>query len=158
MTHNQFYSRKCSYLNKKCLLSKCFQFRPGPSNGLLSGRTRQNEGQSNFSTLFSKAIPIKCFVSHRPTDPSFWKSKKRKNSESLVKKQVLQFTSTRSFVIVHVTKLSYLAARPSLALRTLHEFIFTFFCPPDRPTFTRGMAMGNETFYWDGLSCEVDDE
>ena len=89
MTHNQFYSRKCSYLNKKCLLSKCFQFRPGPSNGLLSGRTRQNEGQSNFSTLFSKAIPIKCFVSHRPTDPSFWKSKKRKNSESLVKKQVL---------------------------------------------------------------------
>ena len=27
----------------------------------------------------SKAIPIKCFVSHRPTDPFFfWKSKKQK--------------------------------------------------------------------------------
>ena len=25
-----------------------------------------------------KAIPTKCFVSHRPTDPCFWKSKKKK--------------------------------------------------------------------------------
>ena len=53
----------------------------------------------------------------------------------------------------HVTKLSYLAARPSLALRTLRVlifFFFFFFCPTDRPTFTRGRAMGNETFYWDG--------
>ena len=24
-----------------------------------------------------------------------------------------------------------------------------FFCPTDRPTFTRGRSMGNETFYWD---------
>ena len=38
--------------------------------------------------LKDKAIPIKCFVSHHPTDPFFWKSKK-KSSESLVKKQVL---------------------------------------------------------------------
>ena len=29
---------------------------------------------------------------------------------------------------------------------------FFFFCPPDRPTFKRGRAMGNETFYGDGLS------
>ena len=36
-----------------------------------------------------KAIPIKCFVSHRPTDPCLWKSKIKQNSESLVKKQVL---------------------------------------------------------------------
>ena len=28
---------------------------------------------------------------------------------------------------------------------------FLFFCPTDRPTFTRGRAMGNETFYWDGI-------
>ena len=28
---------------------------------------------------------------------------------------------------------------------------FFFFCPTDRPTFTRGRTMGNETFYWDGL-------
>ena len=38
----------------------------------------------------SKAIPIKCLVSHRTTDPFFWKSKKKKKiPESLVKKQVL---------------------------------------------------------------------
>ena len=35
-----------------------------------------------------QAIPIKCFVSHRPTDPFFGKVKKN-NSESLVKKQEL---------------------------------------------------------------------
>ena len=29
---------------------------------------------------------------------------------------------------------------------------FFFFCPTDRPTFTRGRAMGNETFYGDGLT------
>ena len=28
-------------------------------------------------TNVSKAIPIKCFVSHRPTDPCFWRSKKK---------------------------------------------------------------------------------
>ena len=26
-----------------------------------------------------------------------------------------------------------------------------FFCPTDRPTFTKGKAMGNETLYGDGL-------
>ena len=31
----------------------------------------------NFSLVFDKAILIKCFVSHRPTDPFFWKSKKK---------------------------------------------------------------------------------
>ena len=30
----------------------------------------------------------------------------------------------------------------------VHSF---FFCPTDRTTFTRGRAMGNETFYGDGL-------
>ena len=29
--------------------------------------------------------------------------------------------------------------------------LFGFFCPTDRPTITRNRAMGNETFYWDGL-------
>ena len=36
--------------------------------------------------MTDKAIPIKCFVSHRPTDPFFSKSKKKKN----------RFTSQRS--------------------------------------------------------------
>ena len=36
---------------------------------------------------------------------------------------------------------------------------FFFFCPTDRPTFTRGRAKGNETFYWEGLnvSCLITD-
>ena len=29
---------------------------------------------------------------------------------------------------------------------------FFFFCPTNRPTFTGGKAIGNETFYGDGLS------
>ena len=50
----------------------------------------------------------------------------------------------------HVPKLLYLAARPSLALRILHVFIFFL---PDQPTHLHERrAMGNETFYWDGLS------
>ena len=53
----------------------------------------------------------------------------------------------------HITKLSYLAARPLLA--RVHSF---FFCLTDRPTFTRGRAMGNETFYWDGLICQTTDQ
>ena len=30
-------------------------------------------------------------------------------------------------------------------------FLLFFFCSTDRPTFSRVKAMGNETFYWDGL-------
>ena len=30
-------------------------------------------------------------------------------------------------------------------------FLLLFFCSTDRPTFSRVKAMGNETFYWDGL-------
>ena len=30
--------------------------------------------------------------------------------------------------------------------------IFFFFCPTDRPTITRDGAIGNKTFYWDGLN------
>ena len=55
-----------------------------------------------------------------------------------------------------LTSCSYLAAWLSLALRTLQVFILFFFA---RPTFTRGRAMGNETFYWDGLiqnNCSED--
>ena len=32
------------------------------------------------------------------------------------------------------------------------SFLFLPDRPTDRPTFTRGRAMGNETFYWDGLA------
>ena len=37
-----------------------------------------------FKWRACKAIPIKCFVSHRPTDPFFFE-KKKKNPDSLVK-------------------------------------------------------------------------
>ena len=39
----------------------------------------------------------------------------------------------------------------------LQNKIATFFChlPTDRPTFTRGRAMGNETFYWEGQNNSV---
>ena len=30
--------------------------------------------------------------------------------------------------------------------------LFLFFFSTDRPTITRGRAMGNETFYWEGLT------
>ena len=38
--------------------------------------------------------------------------------------------------------------------RSLHVFIFFFFffSPIDRPTITRDGAMGDKTFYWDGLA------
>ena len=29
--------------------------------------------------------------------------------------------------------------------------LFFFFCPTDRPIIARHRAMGNETFFWDGL-------
>ena len=38
----------------------------------------------NFRANVLKAIPIKCFVSHRPTDPLFWKSKKKKKEKSRI--------------------------------------------------------------------------
>ena len=34
-------------------------------------------------------------------------------------------------------------------------FCFVFFCPTDRPTFTRGKAMENKTFYGDGLKNSI---
>ena len=54
-----------------------------------------------------------------------------------------------------VTRVSYLAARPSLEPRPLQLFIDFFVVvvyPTDRLTITRDGAMGNETFYWDGPS------
>ena len=57
-----------------------------------------------------------------------------------------------------VTRLSCLAARPSLELwnPSVHYFIYFFFyCPPDRHTITRDGAMGNETFYCNGLTKHV---
>ena len=51
-----------------------------------------------------------------------------------------------------MTRLSYLATRSPLKPRPLQEYIFFFFCPTDRPTITRDGAIGNKTFYWDGLN------
>ena len=51
--------------------------------------------------------------------------------------------------VLHVTKLSYLAARPSLAPRPLHVLFF-FFCLTDRPHFTRGGRW--ETKHFTGMA------
>ena len=49
-----------------------------------------------------------------------------------------------------------LAVQPSLEPRPLQVFILFFFSfffrSTDRTTITRDEAMGNETFYWDGLA------
>ena len=43
--------------------------------------------QRQFCYITPKAIPIKCFVSHRPTDPFFSKSKKKKNIQDSLAKE-----------------------------------------------------------------------
>ena len=53
----------------------------------------------------------------------------------------------------HVTELSYLAARPSWYSEPFMCLFYFFFGPTAQPTFTRVRAMGNETFYWDGLTA-----
>ena len=35
------------------------------------------------------------------------------------------------------------------------SFFFFLFLLPDRPTFTRERAIGNEKFHWHGLSCSL---
>ena len=52
-----------------------------------------------------------------------------------------------------VTRLSYLAARPSLELKPLQVFFLflLFFCSTDRLTITRDAAMENEIFCCDDL-------
>ena len=57
-----------------------------PYTGFVFNRV-ETKGGSVLYFSQDKAIPIKYFVSHRPTDPFFWKSKKNKIPESLVKKQ-----------------------------------------------------------------------
>ena len=150
---NKFLSLEKRLSNK---LFQCFQSSPACSIHMQFIATSFSflSKINYFCSVFPrqhKAIPIKCFVSHCPTDPFFFGKIKKKNSESLVKKQVLKFTSTRSCLIDtnclklssilrfcslfrlpvipsdyeqkdHVTKLSYLVARPSLALRTLYFY------------------------------------
>ena len=126
----------------------------------------------------AKASPIKCFVSHRPTDPFFWKLSKTKIKITCKEASTLVYnTSTRSCLINtnhrYFVFVAFLDIWSLFWLRTKgprHQafvlssqafagtqnsswllFIY-FFCPTDRPTFTRGRAMGNETFYWDGLT------
>ena len=72
---------------KTYLWTSCLYIENGKQDK--SWRSRQTKSRKENSRI---AIPIKCFVSQRPTDPFFWKSKKKKkkgNSASLVKKQVL---------------------------------------------------------------------
>ena len=84
--------------------------------------------ESAMRYFSSKAIPIKCFVSHRATDPFFWKSQKKKNPESLVKKQVLYFTSTRSCLInTKCLKLSSILRFCSLFRHLIVLLIYIFY-------------------------------
>ena len=100
--------------------------------------------------------------------------------ESLLKKQVLQFPSTRSCLInINCLKLSSILRFCSLFRHLIVLLIYIFyhliiscrlnvrfnmqscvhsffFCPTDRLTFKRGRAMGNETFYGDGLTSVAD--
>ena len=50
-------------------------------NRFTRSKLQLNEkGKANLSLIVylkHKAIPIKCFVAHRPTDAFFWKSKKK---------------------------------------------------------------------------------
>ena len=73
-TIHSAYSREIALWDTNCRLARHYKW-------FLNHVLTVNQG-------LTKAIPIKCFVSHRPTDPCFWKSEK-KNSESLVKEQVL---------------------------------------------------------------------
>ena len=87
----------------------------------------------SFHWNWTKAIPIKCFVSHRPTDPFLWKSKKKKVKkkkipESLVKKQVLWFTSTRSCLSnTNCLKLSSILRFCSLFRHLIVLLIYIFY-------------------------------
>ena len=118
-----------------------------------------------------KAIPIKFFVSHRRTDPFFWKSKKKKNSRftstlsclintnCLKLSSILRFCSLfRHLIVLLILYIFYhliISCRLNVGFNmqscVLSFFLF-FFCLTDRPTFTRGRAMGNKTFYGDGLT------
>ena len=59
------------------------------------------------------------------------------------------------FRVDFVTRLSYLAAWPSLEPRLLQVFILFFFCRTDRLTITRDGMMENETFYGEGLKAWI---
>ena len=48
----------------------------GLENSTLEFQITLRTGTSQIFFVLGKAIPIKCFVSHHPTDPFFWKSKK----------------------------------------------------------------------------------
>ena len=54
-----------------------------------------------------------------------------------------------------VSRLSSLAARPSLEPRPLQVFILFFCCSTDRPTITRDGAMENETFFGMAIQKEL---
>ena len=49
---------------------------------------------------FNKAIPIKCFVSHRPIDPFFSKSKKK---EFQIRKEVKEASNLQAHDLVLLT-------------------------------------------------------
>ena len=87
--------------------------------------------------ITGKAIPINCLVSHRPTDPLFFKVPFKENITDPYfwkfqwKKKVFNLKELYYFEII---------------------FWLFFFYPIDRPNLSRWRAMGNKTFYWDGLN------
>ena len=105
--------------------------------------------------------PNKMFGFPSPDRPIFFeKWKKEKIQIHRSKKQVLCFTSTRScfnnnwydvmsLSLINIDTTFLKAVKTFDSRVNIHSFFFFF--PTDRPTITRDGAMGNETFYWDGL-------
>ena len=70
---------------------------------------------------------------------------------------ILRFCSLFRHLIVLLIYIFYhliLSCRLNVRFN-MQSCVHSFFCPTDRPTFTRGRAMGNETFYAYGLTYSL---
>ena len=76
------------------------------------------------------------------------------NTNCLKLSSILRFCSLFRHLIVLLIYIFYhliISCRLNMRFH-MQSCVHSFFCPTDRPTFTRGRAMGNETFYGDGLN------
>ena len=135
----------------------------------------------NVTPTVGKANPMKYFVSHRPTDPMFWKSKKKRfpdlfpafffrvfrsfDSCNYILKSLRHIshprkTSSNTIVSEKILVQNFRGGEATIqtpAVRIFYHYpivycSFSFFCPTDWPTFTGERAMGKETFHGDGLN------